>query len=86
MPAGMGWTGAQFSTPPSGASMGSYFVAAGAGNGNGGNASNQVPTSAGAAPTTGVFGMNDTLSQGLMFAAIVVFLAAWHAHAFSLME
>jgi hypothetical protein len=30
--------------------------------------------------------MSDTMSQVLIFAALVTFLAAWHAHAFSLME
>jgi hypothetical protein len=86
MPYSMGWTGAQYSTPPSGNSPGSYFAYGGASAGNGGNATNQVPTAGGAAPTTGVFGMSDTMSQVLIFAALVTFLAAWHAHAFSLME
>jgi hypothetical protein len=82
MPYGSGWTGAQFSTPASGSSAGSvYSLASG-----GGNTNAAVPQQAAGAPSWSAGLMSNNMQQGLVLAALVIFLAAWHAHGFSLIE
>ena len=83
MPAGMGWTGAQFSTPASGGSMGSQYTLA---SGSTGNSDDQSPAQSGGAPSWTGGLMSSSAKQALVFVGIVVFIAAWHAHGFSLVE
>lgn len=84
MPYGSGWTGASYTTPPSGSSAGSVYTPAT----GSGNSASQTPTQASGGPswTGGLLNLSPTIQQGMVFAAIVVFLAAWHAHGYSLIE
>jgi hypothetical protein len=55
--------------------------------GAGGNTNSQSPAIAAGAPAGGgLFGMSSTMQQVVVFGVIVLFLASWHAHAYSLME
>jgi len=81
MPQGMGWTGAQYSTPPSGNSSGSYYAPA-----MSGNSADQTPMVSAGAPNWFGGMMTDTMKQGIAIVAIILFLAVWYAHAHSLMD
>lgn len=81
MPQGLGWTGVQWSTPPSGNSSGSVYAASPSG-----NASGQVPSASAGAPNWMGGLMSSTVQQGIALGAIVLFLAVWYAHAHSLMD